>query len=264
MRNILNYLIVIFLTTSLFFVCNTDSKAQNKTQDVVYLKNGSILHGKITEIKVNESITLESNCNDTWVLNQSDIDRIVKEDILESTIEKNKKKTPIDYKRKGFYSNININFMFGGDMETPFPPIGISFISGYQFDFGLAVGAGLGIDLMSEVYMPIVGDLKYTFRSSKISPFIYFQGGYSISLEDPDPYDYEYYDYYESDLESKGGYILNPGVGFKINLNERNAFSFSLGYKYMEINQTYKEFNGQNIDRKIKTNRIVLGFGYYF
>jgi opacity protein-like surface antigen len=265
MRNTLNYLIVIFLTTSLLFVCKTESKAQNITQDVVYLKNGSVLHGKITEIKVNESITLESNCNDTWVLNQSDIDRIVKEEIPETKVLENKNKTTIDYKRKGFYSNIGISFMFGGgDMDTPFPPIGLRFISGYQFDFGLAIGAGLGIDLMSEVYMPIVGDLKYTFQSSKISPFVYFQGGYSISLENPDPYDYEYYDYYESDLESKGGYILNPGIGFKINLNDRNAVSFAIGYKYSEMNHTYNEYNGQTIDRKIKSNRIILGFGYYF
>jgi hypothetical protein len=264
MKSILNYLIVIFFTASLLVAWQTKSQAQDNTQDVIYLKNGSVLHGKITEIKVNESITLESNCNDIWVLNQSDIERIVKEEIPKSTVLKKLDKTPINYKRKGFYSNINISFMFGGDRESPFPPIGLSFISGYQFDFGLAIGAGLGIDLMDEVYMPIVGDLKYTFRSSKISPFIYFQGGYSISLENPDPYDYEYYDYYESDLESKGGYILNPGIGFKINLNERNAFSFSLGYKYMEMNHTYKEYNGQTIDRKIKSNRIILGFGYYF
>jgi len=237
----------------------TESKAQENVQDVVYLKNGSILHGTITDIKVNESITLISNCNDTWIIKQSDIDRIEKEEVAKS-----KTTESFEYKRKGFYSNINVNFLFGGELESPFPPLSLTFVNGYQFDFGLAVGAGIGLELINETYMPVVADLRYTFRNSKVSHFIYVQGGYAVSLGTPDPYDYDYYDFYESDLESKGGFIINPGIGFKINLNEKNAFSFGIGYKYMEVNHTYKEFNGQNIDRTIKYNRITLGFGYHF
>jgi len=237
--------------------------AQENMQDVVYLKNGSILHGDIIEIKANESITLKSNCGDTWVLNQTEIDRIEKETIPKSIVVKDSQKN-ISYKNKGFYSNVNVGFMFGGNQDTPFPPLSLMFVSGYQFNWGLALGVGLGLDLVNEAYMPAVADIRYTFKDSKVSHFIYVQGGYALSLEDPDPYDYDYYGYYDSDLESKGGYIINPGIGFKINLNNKSAFSFGIGYKYMEINHTYKEYNGQEIDRTIKYNRITLGFGYHF
>ncbi|MFC2096278.1 hypothetical protein ACFLQ3_01095 [Bacteroidota bacterium] len=256
----------IVLTLSIFLVVAVLPKSllsQNKMQDVVYLKNGSILHGDIIEIKANESITLKSNCGDTWVFKQIDIDRMVKEPISKSVVTKDSL-VKVSYKNKGFYSNINVGFLFGGNMDTPFPPLSLMFVNGYQFDWGLAIGAGLGLDLLNEAYMPAVADIRYTFRNSKVSHFIYLQGGYAVSLESPDPYDYDYYDYYDSDTKSKGGYIINPGIGFKINLNNKNAFSFGIGYKYMEIYHTYREFSGQEIDRTIKYNRITLGFGYHF
>lgn len=235
------------------------SIAQEKLQDVIYLNNGSILHGEIIEIKANESITMISNCGDKWVLIQSDIKRIAKEPV--SGIISKTSDEVLSYKYQGFYSNINIGIQFSGDMESPFPPLSFMFISGYQFDWGLAVGAGLGFDLVDETYMPLVGDIRYSFKDSKVSHFVYFQGGYALALGSPDTYDY---DYYASDMESKGGYILNPGIGMKLNLNNKNAFSFSVGYKYMEVEHEYIEFSGQKINRTTKYNRIVLGIGFHF
>jgi len=255
-------LIIFYLLISVLFISKF-SYAQEKMQDVIYLNNGSILHGEIVEIKANVSITLKSNCGDTWVISQTDIERIAKEPVLKSIILKDSIEK-ISYKRKGYYSNINIGFMFGGNMDTPFPPLSLMFVNGYQFDWGLALGAGLGLDLLNEAYMPAVLDLRYTFLNSKVSHFIYLQGGYAISLEDPDPYDYDYYYYYDSDLKSKGGFLVNPGIGFKLNLNNKNAFSFGIGYKHMQVQHTYREFNGQKIDRTIKYNRITLSFGYHF
>ena len=239
-----------------------DTLAQ-EMQDVLYLKNGSVLRGEIIEIKANESITLINYCDEKWVVNQIDIDKITKEPILDNSI-LSKSVDSLMYKSNGFYSNINVGFLFSGDIDTPFPPLSLMYIAGYQFDFRFGVGAGLGLDLLDETFMPVVLDLNYSLKKSNISHFIYLQGGYAFSLETPDPYQYDYYDYYDSDLKSKGGYIVNPGFGFKLNLNEKNALSFSLGYRYMQIEHTYKETNGQVIDRTIKYNRIVLKFGYHF
>lgn len=238
--------------------------AQNKMQDIIYLKNGSILHGTISEIKINESVTLLSNCGDTWVLKQSDIDRIEKVPLTRNQVKREMPQETKDYMQNRFYSGLQLGFLFGGEMETPFPALSLMFMNGYQFDFGLSAGVGLGIDLMSEISMPVVGELRYTFLKSKVSHFVFFQGGYSFALQDPDPYDYDYYDYYESNIDSKGGYILNPGIGYRINLNEKKAFLLNIGYKYMQIKHTYEEINGQTIDRTLKYNRVTFGFTYQF
>lgn len=254
-------LIISLLITSFATPYNTASA--QKMQDVIYLKNGSILHGEVIKIEMNESVTLRSNCGDTWVFNQSEIARIEKQPAYAKPLQKDSLRN-VSYKRMGFYSNMNVGFLFGGNFDNPFPPLSLMFVSGYQFDWGLATGIGLGLDLLNEAYMPAVIDVRYTFRNSRISHFLFIQGGYNISLESPDPYDYDFYDYYQSDLKSKGGYLINPGIGFKLNLNEKNAFSFGIGYKYSEIYHSYKEYNGQTIDRTIKYNRITLNFGYHF
>ncbi|PLX11862.1 MAG: hypothetical protein C0597_14435 [Marinilabiliales bacterium] len=257
-----NYKVLIIFTLVVTISAVFNQARAQKMQDVIYLKSGSILHGEIIKIEVNKSLTLLSNCGDTWVLNQSEIDRIEKQPAYIKSFKKDSLGN-ISYKQTGFYSNLNVGFLFGGNMETPFPPLSLRFVSGYQFEMGLGVGVGLGLDLLTEAYMPAVVDLRYTFRNSRVSHYVYLQGGYAISLESPDPYDYDYY-YYDSDLKSKGGYLINPGIGFKLNLNDKNAFSFGIGYKYSEIYHTYTEYNGQEIDRTIKYNRITLNFGYHF
>ncbi|MCK7534656.1 MAG: hypothetical protein MZV63_28465 [Marinilabiliales bacterium] len=74
------YRSVIWLSSLLFIfiLMSGNLYAQKGQQDVIYLKNGSIINGKITEIKVNESITIVNNCGDTWVINQVEIERVEK------------------------------------------------------------------------------------------------------------------------------------------------------------------------------------------
>lgn len=258
MKRFPKFLITIYLFSTILFVPEI-SQAQEKLQDVIYLNNGSILHGEIIEIQVNESITLISNCGDRWVVNQNDITRIAKEP-LSNEIKKDSNEY-ISCKTKGYYSNINIGFMLSGEMESLFPSLSLMFVNGYQFDWGLALGAGVGIDLIDETYMPLVGDIRYSFKDSKLSHFIFFQGGYAMPLGSPDPYDYNYDD---SKPESKGGYIINPGIGLKLSLNDKNAFSFAIGYKYMHVKHEYIEYTGQKINRTTEYNRITLGIGFHF
>ena len=52
-------------------------------QDVVYLKNGSIIHGTITEQVPDESLTIETKDGDVFVYKMSEIKKIKKEKVKE-------------------------------------------------------------------------------------------------------------------------------------------------------------------------------------
>jgi len=260
-----------FLILAFIFISNI-SFAQRGQQDAIFLKDGSIINGKIIEIKANESITIINNCGDTWVIKQENIDRVEKKEIT-TKYQKIKDTTlvPKSFKYAGFYSGIQLSLLKGTMEDTPLPELGLLFTSGYQFRWGLNAGVGIGFDLMDEPYMPLVLDLKYVFRDTRVSPYFYINGGYTIALQDPDDNGYVYYDhissfypYYERDITAHGGYVINPGVGFKVNINGKNAFLFNLGYKYMEVQQTYKDWNNQEIDRTLKYNRLVLGISFQF
>lgn len=266
---------IAFFIAALLFV-SIQLFAQKGKEDVVYLKNGSIIHGRIIEIKINESITIINNCGDTIVINQDEIDRVEKTDLA---IRKEKMRdtttTPKTYKYSGFYSSVQMFLLKGSMEDTPLPNISMLFTGGYQFNGRLNAGIGIGIDLMEDPYMPVILEIKYIFKDTKVSPFFYINGGYTFALQttDYEQENYYYYDYsssiypypyYDTEIESHGGFVISPGFGFKINLNNKNAFQLNVGYRYMEVMQSYKDWNGQEIDRTLKYNRLVLGFTFQF
>ena len=58
---------------------------QSQYEDVIYLKDGGIRRGFVVEVIPNESIKLESRYGDIFVFNLSDVDRMVKENIVNTT-----------------------------------------------------------------------------------------------------------------------------------------------------------------------------------
>jgi hypothetical protein len=69
-------IVIIFCVTSLF--------AQTATRDVVYLKNGSVIHGMIIETIPNVSIKIQTADGNIFVYNFSDIDKYGKELVPET------------------------------------------------------------------------------------------------------------------------------------------------------------------------------------
>jgi hypothetical protein len=70
----------IFMTFCLGFIINSFSiYAQGEMQDVVYLKNGSIIKGTIIEQIPNESIKIETNEGSIFVYKIEEVSKIIKE-----------------------------------------------------------------------------------------------------------------------------------------------------------------------------------------
>ena len=60
-------------------LCVTFSFAQN-LQDVVYLKNGSVVRGTITELKPNKSLTISTYDGSVFVFDMDDVSKTTKEE----------------------------------------------------------------------------------------------------------------------------------------------------------------------------------------
>ena len=66
----------------LLVLCVSTLLAQNRVEDVIYLKNGSVIKGQIIEQKIGEYVKIESYGGNVWVLETKTIDRIVKVDAI--------------------------------------------------------------------------------------------------------------------------------------------------------------------------------------
>jgi hypothetical protein len=208
--------------------------AQKTMQDVVYLKNGSILKGTITGT---QPLKLEMAGGSTWVFSQAEVDSIGKELITKAKL----KEIRSNYFRRnrGFMNMTEAGLIMGINLKAPdpnqyyyntnsSPDIGISFhtVNGYRIWPYLFIGAGLGIDRylkFNQTFSPFYGRLQSEFLKSKVTPYAYIDCGYSYMWP---RFTDGYFNY-----KNKGGMYICTGLGVKVYTRSRASVIFSAGYK---------------------------------
>ncbi|MEA3317760.1 MAG: hypothetical protein U9R54_07365 [Bacteroidota bacterium] len=245
------------ITILLILLFANSISAQILKNDVVYLKNGSVIKGEIVEIKADEYVKIKSLCDNIWVFKNSEIDKILKEErkAISDSI-----KTPI-FTEYGTYTNFSLGFLYGIANENVNPPLSVLIGGGYNFKNNMSVGLLTGVELLDNAFLPAMVNFRYSFVNTKISHFVFFQSGYSFVLDDTDD---NIYMYNNDEKQNYGGIVINPGFGLKWNLNQDNALAVSIGYRYQQNKYSYNDYNGQEINRTVKYNRISVSFGYYF
>ena len=240
---------------SLLFMVNL-SFARKGKKDVIYLKNGSVINGQIISSLPSGQVKIKTKDNSLWVFESSQIDSISKSGQTSDQI------------RTGYFNLTEAGILVGNSNNKYGSPFSMMNISGWQFKNHFTIGAGAGIEFFSETYLPVVADFRYYLKRQGLNPFFGLQGGYSFSLDKPDKqYVYGYStNYYISpavqslEMKAKGGFLVNPFVGFSTPLGENLALTFSAGYRIMR--QRYKREDNYLID--IDYNRLSLKIGLMF
>ncbi len=173
-----------------------------------------------------------------------------------------------NYISKGFFNNTDIGLLLGSSQNTQKSPLSFLSVTGYHFNPKLAVGLGVGLDLLNESYIPLVADIRYYFRNTNFSPFIFFQGGYHIPVEDR--VSYQTYDRFNGlwiipdfsieKINSKGGLIINPGFGLRKMFGSNFGLTFAVSYRYHRLKYEATEDN----KLEIEYNRLNLRVGIIF
>ena len=224
--------------------------AQSALNDVVYLRNGSILHGKILESVTGEYTKIEIIGHNILVLPQADIEKVILDElVIESTCSK---PAAVEvFPAVSFY---------GGSKNSA----GFTILTSYRFPSRLSAGAGMGVDWFSYQVMPMFAEVSYTLLAGNLSPFIYVRGGYAIPLgKSPD-------DQY-TNTSYKGGVLAGTGIGLRRNFSNHNAFVFSAGYRYQQLRTVSDYYNpwygsdySNSSERIEKFNRIGISIGFLF
>lgn len=241
----------LFLTFSclLFFIVtglitNTEHvSAQTETEDVIYLKNGGILRGKILEIENNETIKIETAGRNVFVLQMNEVEKISKEEI------------PVNkyYKMSGYINISGIELLAGDDETTPY----FYTMNGYQFNPRLAAGIGIGyipyrdpLDLL-----PVYLHLNVNLMEANSAPFLFLKTGYNFSIASENVHLIE---------DHTGGWMFNPGMGVQFNVSSGFRWQISLGYSLNNASYEEEEFNQTTLENDLSYRRIVFGIGFSF
>lgn len=207
-----------FTTFLLFVLIATISFAQSNYQDVVYLKNGSIIRGVIIEQIPNTSIKVETTDKSVFVYQMDEIEKLTKEPYVRKT---SFKPNGIGLK-KGYKGITELGFEIGAGVFG-LDRLKVSVINGYQVNpfFSLGLGTGLRYYFDAKaVLIPFFGDFRANFLNHKVSPYISLGAGYS----------------FEATYGFKGaGFLLSPTAGVSFKIKEKSAINFGLGYEMQKL-----------------------------
>jgi hypothetical protein len=223
--------------------------AQEFSEDVVYLKNGSIIRGTILEQKPGEYIKIATHDRNIWVFKMEEVEKITRETVVI------KGKEPVMLRPDGYYNVSEVGFsisrqMWGG-YSTGFSA---NTINGYKFNRFLATGVLVGIDHYYGLPMiPMGVDVRGTLLKRSVSPYYYAQAAYSV----PMPYENDLADY-------DGDIMLQAGMGMLFAINEDFGMVISTGYKVQKLTKRYENWGGSETTENNSYKRISFKLGLMF
>ncbi len=221
--------------------------------DHVYLKSGSVIRGKILEIKPVDHVKIEDMCGNIWYYKITEVEKITSEP-FETDKRRDQKGMGFD---AGFTNMTSMGFLVGSSYNAQVAPFSLLMVNGYRFPIGFFAGIGTGIEFFSTSYMPFFLDLRYDLIGTDVVPYVVAKGGWGVPLSS-DRSDYN------TSYEYSGGPLFGAGVGLKIRTRKHFAWDIELLYRYQET--SYKEiyeYNDQEYDYTDIFNRIEIRLGFY-
>lgn len=220
--------------------------AQAEKEDVVYLKNGSILRGEIIERSSNGRLKIQTVGRNVLVVELEEVEKIGREEIPTSS-------APQHYKSEGYFNTTGIGMLRGGDETTA----AFQMINGYRFSSRFAAGLGIGFTPYSDPLslLPVFLNANFKFLEANTSPFVSLSAGYNFSiLSDEDT---------QIDAH-RGGFMLNPGIGLEFSTSSGLGWYVSAGLKI--DNSVFEEetWNGRIMETDINYRRLQMGLGFTF
>lgn len=234
-----------YLTLILFVCVTAISFAQNNYQDVVYLKNGSVIRGIIVEQVPNKSIKIETSDKSIFVYQMDDIEKLTKEQMQVGNDK--------SFDNLGFKSNdkdiIKPKYKYGfgisGATLFPMATFGDFYDSGSGFAAkvflnsakkkgGSAFGISIGMakfktdefSSLSSSVMPITIFNEDYIGKGKVKAMVgYEMGGYNFKTKG------SLYGYEMSDSKMKFG--IGPYLGLLVDLTKQLSLLVDAKYNYI-------------------------------
>ncbi len=227
--------------------------AQRQDVDAVYLKNGNVYRGLLQNTEAPGMITLETLCSNTLVFSLGDIDHMTRESVRSF---KQNSFIPLD--ESGYFNCTDIGVLIGSGNNDKNLVFGVQMVNGYQYKSRLYAGLGAGLEFFEQAYVPLYGDISYVFGNRIIAPFVRGSIGYAVPLEDPE-------ETWGVTIDNTGGYMYALGLGTHFRVNQHNALSVSLVYRFQSLKSIQtQEWNNDRMTLDTQYNRSAIRIGFVF
>lgn len=237
-----------FILLSVFVFQSVTGLAQEKKNDVVHLKNGSIIRGNILD-STGGKIRILTYSKNEWVFDTAKVARIESSAYLPEINE-----TQL-VKKTGFTNLTNISLAFGG--ETTFSGAQLQTINGYIFNPHFSAGIGASIDLLfndSRNLTPVFLDFRGSFSKKNFSPVYMLQVGRTI-IGQSDNANFS---------DETGGLLYGAGIGVRRYFQKNMAYFLALNYRQLQFSLERPTWREGRVETLYTLNRIYFQFGFQF
>ena len=213
-----------------------------KLNDVVYLHNGSILRGTLTE-QNDTLVKIMTCCGNVFAFAAADVSRITREKTM---------RNQVLMTRKGYMNFTTFGVLVGSSDDPKPAPFSALTEHNYRFNKWIALGGLVGFEQLNENIMPVGINTKIFFTDDWIDYFIAGTGGYSISLGKPD----------EPGMEkATGGVMAGAETGIIIPVSQGSALILAIGYRYNVLNYQLNDWWRGDYKQQNTYNRLTIRIG---
>jgi hypothetical protein len=223
--------------------------AAQKSKDVIYLKNGSKIYGKLLEVK-DDKYKIQTSDGSIFIFSGAEIDRFVNESaVFEGR------------KNNGFGFTMEAGFLVGAQNSDYPAPFSFNCLASYTVKTKNLISLGSGVEFIGKPYAPLFIEYKYSFNNRKTTPFIFARGGKLFYLgQESDGSDTN--DMYDQ-KDFKGGFSCAFGTGISWAKDDFETY-LSFAYRYAETSYVQKDYNNYDATYENAYNRLEVKLGFKF
>ena len=239
---------ILFATALILCTLNIYSQ---KTRDVLYLKNGSVIKGTLLEISDNQ-YKIRAVDKNIFVFKSAEVDKFVKE---APSFEGRKK--------DGFGFTMEAGFLVGSQHSEYKSPFSFNCLVNYTTNVKNIFGVGSGVEFIGQTYTPVFIEYKRIISDRKTTPFIFFRGGGLTHIAKADESANPNYSN-GNPTNYKGGISLGIGTGISWAKEESETY-LSFAYRYAKTSYNQKEgYPSHDVKYNNYYNRLEVKFGFKF
>jgi|GEM_PF-472253 len=226
--------------------------------DVIYFKNGGMLHGKILNI-TDDAIEFRMVTEKVINIKMKIVKKITQKfDETGTAVLKSYSIKPYQFKEQGIYNLTTINLPQGFNEWNEWDSgLGIHHVTGKQFNRWLGAGLGLGFDGYQlnngRNVLSVYGDFRGYVNAKNFSPYYSVGLGYGFGIKNVDV----------GIIKAKGGVFFNPTIGYRFGGNAGANLIMGLGYKLQVATFNWNGWNSVNRQRYV-FKRLNLSIGVLF
>jgi len=229
----------------------TINLSAQKSKNAIYLKNGSIIYGTLTEISDNQ-YKVRGKDGSLYIFPADDVDKYQKD-------------IPLFEGRKlqGFSFALEGGLLVGAPTTEYKAPFSFNVVAGYTFDTKNNIGLGTGAEFIGETYTPIFVEFRRNINDNRVTPYLFLRTGLIIYLGGGNDDSTDLYPQYYNRKDFEGGPSITAGTGISWSGDDLETY-LSFAYRYTTTSYTQMEYNQHEASYTNYYNRLEIKFGFKF